>query len=109
MFQTCEEKSNVKCKPKIWDIAYAQNKLGDELCEALLAIHAMLGCDTTSRVHKVGKAVILNIFKSNVECRRLLKMLSSSQSRQDILAAGEVLLLMVTGGTAREKTLDELR
>ena len=59
LFATCEEKSNMKCTPKIWDIAYAQNKLGDELCEALLAIHAMLG--------------------------------------------------WVTGGTAREKTLDELR
>ena len=109
VFLTCEEKSNMKCKPKIWDIAYAQNKLGDELCEALLDIHAMLGCDTTSRVRTVGKVVILNKFKSNIECRRLLKMLSSSQSRQDILAAGEVLLLMVMGGTARQKMLDELR
>ena len=33
----------------------AVRKLGMELCENILFIHALLGCDTTSSVFGIGK------------------------------------------------------
>ena len=109
VYLTGEEKSNMKSKPKIWDMQYAKEKLGDDLCNSLLAVHALLGCDTTSRIHSVGKATAFQKFKANAEFRLLIKTLSSdSGTKADILAAGERLLLMLTGDV-REKTLDELR
>ena len=95
VYLTGEEKSNMKPKPKIWDIQYAKEKLGDDLCNSLLAVHALLGCDTTSRIHGVGKATAFRKFKTNDEFRLLIKTLSSdSGTKADILAAGERLLLM---------------
>ena len=109
VYLTGEEKSNMKSKPKIWDIQYAKEKLGDDLCNSLLAVHALLGCNTTSRIHGVSKATAFQKFKANAEFRSLIKTLSSdSGTKADILAAGERLLLMLTGGV-REKTLEELR
>ena len=68
----------MKHKPKIWDIEYAKNKLGDELCDALLVIHALLGCDATTRVCAIGKVTMLNKCNDNIDCRRLEKVLLSS-------------------------------
>ena len=109
MSLTCEEKSNVKHKLKIWDIEYVKNKLGDELCDSLLVKHALLGCGVTTKVYTVGKVTELKKSNDNMECRRLEKvLLSSGQSKQDILVAAEKLVFIVTGSNV-EKTLDELR
>ena len=35
----------MKYKPIIWDVEHAENRLGDKLCDALLAIHTFLGCN----------------------------------------------------------------
>ena len=108
LYLTGEEKSNMKSKPKIWDIQYAKEKLGDDLCNSLLAVHALLGCNTTSQIHSVSKSTVFQKFKANAEFRLLIKTLFSySGTKADILAAGERLLLMLTSGV-REKTLDEL-
>ena len=75
----------------------------------VLTIHALLGCDTTSRIHTVGKATAFYKVKKDADFRLLIKTLSSeSGTKADILTAGEKLLVVLVGD-AKEKTLDELR
>ena len=57
IYFTSEQKSNVKQKPKLWDIGYVRSKLGNEASKIILLVHALLGCDTTSRIFGVNKAV----------------------------------------------------
>ena len=40
---------------KVYDINRLKDILGHDLCSQLLFIHAMTGCDTTSRIFGVGK------------------------------------------------------
>ena len=40
-------------KNRIWDIKVTQNELGADICNNVLFIHAILGCDTTSRLYMV--------------------------------------------------------
>jgi len=40
---------------KVYNINHLQNIIGNEICSQLLFIHAMTGCDTTSRIFSVGK------------------------------------------------------
>ena len=60
VFFTSDEKS--KTSRKLWDDKYAKEVLGEESCNAILPIHALLGCDTTSRLFSIGKQVALQKF-----------------------------------------------
>ena len=42
-----EPKKNTK-KPRIWNIIATKQILGEDICNHILFIHALLGCDTTS-------------------------------------------------------------
>ena len=60
------------------------------------AMHALLDCDTTSRVCRTGKTIILNKFKENINFRRLVKtLLYSDQWKQYILAVKKKLRLIL--------------
>ena len=102
VYLTGEEKSNMKSKPKIWDIHYAKEKLSDKFCDRLLTVHVLLCCDTTSQIHGVGKVRVFGKFKVNVKLRLLIKTSSDNGTKADIWAAGERLHLMLTSGV-REK------
>ena len=47
------------------EYSQVQRALGGEVCECLLQIHAILGCDTTSRIHGIGKGASLKMFEKN--------------------------------------------
>ena len=42
-------------KNRIWDIKVNQSELGADICNKILFIQAILGCDTTSRLYCLGK------------------------------------------------------
>ena len=50
-----EVRSGTKKSPRCWNIKYVQRELGREVCNNMLFAHAILGCDTTSRVFSMGK------------------------------------------------------
>ena len=54
-----EKKRNAKTAPKVWDLKETKLKLGADLCDNLLFVHAILGCDTTSSVYSLGKGAAL--------------------------------------------------
>ena len=58
-----EPKANVRgtC---VWHMKRAKDQLGREVCTNLLFLHAITGCDTTSRLYGVGKATALKKFEN---------------------------------------------
>ena len=59
-----EPKKNMK-KPRIWNIKATEQMLGPDICKHILFIHALLGCDTTSRLYGIRKATSLTKFKAS--------------------------------------------
>ena len=109
IFFTSEQKSRSKGPTKLWDIKHVKSMLGQEVCDAILLIHALLGCDTTSRLYSIGKGVALQKFKRENSFRCLSKIFTSpSSTKEEIIAAGEKLLLLVYGQEG-DVTLDKLR
>ena len=65
LFFSPEPKKSLK-KPRIWNIKATKEGLGTDICNNILFLHVVLGCDTTSRLHGIGKgASSLKKFKSN--------------------------------------------
>ena len=58
-------KQNQKALPVCWDIRKLQDKLGKNVCLNMPFVHAVTGCDTTSRLFGVGKSTDLKRLKNN--------------------------------------------
>ena len=50
-------------RPSCGIIKHTKSKLGSTVCGAILVVHALLKCDTTSRLFSIGKGVALQKFK----------------------------------------------
>ena len=74
-----ESKQAVARNIRVWDITKTNIVLGEEICRLLPALHAMTGCDTTSRLFGIGKGAALkkvDIFKQFQEtCQYFLDYL----------------------------------
>ena len=64
LFMQCSTRGTMK-KNRIWDIKVTQSELGADICNNILFIHAILGCDTTSRLYGLGKGLSLKRFTSS--------------------------------------------
>ena len=60
-----ESKQAVARKIRVWDITKTKIVLGEEICRLLPALHAMTGCDTTSRLFGIGKGAALKMLISS--------------------------------------------
>ena len=63
LFMTSTPKANASTPPKVWNITEVQNVLKPSLCKILPIIHAISGCDTTSRIDGIGKGTALKKVK----------------------------------------------
>ena len=52
---------------KIWDIKEIKAALGPETCANILFVHAILGCDTTSGMHGIGKGLALRTIMKDAQ------------------------------------------
>lgn len=92
----------------IWEISKAKEAIGSSICEALLVIHVICGCDTTSRVHSLGAQTVLQKFIKNKVVQQLINLLSTPElEKRTVLEAGGKLLLLLLGGKT-EQNLDKL-
>ncbi len=108
LFFRPELKMNTK-KHRIWNIKATKEKLGPDICNNILFIHAFLGCDTTSRIYGIGKGASLGKFKTSSTFREQAKVFNSdSASMQGVVDAGEKALIIVYNGKLTD-TLDSLR
>ena len=92
-----EPKSNAR-KVRLWNIKKPKEKLGLSICSKLLFIHAITGCDTTSRLYGIGKASsLLKIYSSN-ELGKIADVFMTDQVNRDIIKAGENALVILYNG-----------
>ena len=85
-----------------------KEQLGDGVCHNLLFLHAILGCDTTSRVYGIGKVAALKKYANSLHFREQTKVFNSSSTVDDIVVAGENALVSLYRGKPGEK-LDGMR
>ncbi|CAH3019651.1 unnamed protein product, partial [Porites evermanni] len=94
---------------KLWDIKKTKTVLGRNVTSSILFVHALLGCDTTSRGHGIGKGIALKKAKINAQFRQLAGVFNrSDSSREDVIEAGEKALLSVFNAASTE-SLNSLR
>ena len=77
---------------RIWNIKCTQKKLGIDICRNILVLHAILGCDTTSRLFGLGKGMALKEMASDNNFARAIEVLDrfpNAVTKQDIIKAGE--------------------
>lgn len=104
-----EPKSTSTKLARVWDIKACKTKLGLQLCLDMLFVHAILGCDSTSRLYGIGKAAGLTKVKSNVEFQSVAKVFLQDNGIQDnVVKSGEKALVVLYGGDPK-KGLDSLR
>jgi glucosamine 6-phosphate synthetase-like amidotransferase/phosphosugar isomerase protein len=84
-------------------------KLGQDMRNNILFIHAILGCDTTSRLLRIGKGTSLKKFCESHHFRDQAKVFNNtSASKKEVIEAGEKALVCLYNGKSGE-TLDSLR
>ena len=94
---------------KTWCIKQSKQFLGPDVCDTILFIHAILGCDVTSRLFGLGKGLAVKRIKSDFQFCQQAKVLNQiGQEKEDIIVAGERALVSLYGG-AKEERLDVLR
>ncbi|WAR03769.1 hypothetical protein MAR_010327 [Mya arenaria] len=100
-----EPKKSTK-NPRVWNIKVLKQQLGPSLCTHMLFMHAILGCDTTSRLYGIGKgAAIKKIITSNVFRLEATVFGTSSASTADVVAAGENALVCLYNGKPGPQSL----
>ena len=73
--------------------------LDTAISDSILALHAILGCDTTSRLFSIGKDKALQIFNADTEFRKLFKIFyDANAEKRDIIRNGEKILIRIYGG-----------
>ena len=108
LFFIPEPKSN-SFRRRIWNIKKMQEQLGREVCDNILFVHAFLGCDTTSRIHGIGKGKLFKMFETSSELKQNANTFqSTSTSQREIATAGENTLVLLYNGKPGQR-LDDLR
>lgn len=104
------EPRKMSLKPtRCWDIKTARSLLGPPLCDHLIFLHAISGCDTTSRLYGVGKqAVLTKSRKDNFLLQLASVFMDQTSSREEIIKAGETAVVCLYNGNPNE-SVDMLR
>ena len=94
---------------RVWNIKSVREKLGCNVCEAILFIHAVGGCDTTSRLYGIGKGTPLKKYASSKVFQDSSKVFNRADvSVEQIAEAGERALVVIYGGKITDN-LNSLR
>ena len=104
-----EPKLNSK-KCRIWDIRKTRDVLKETTCENILFAHAISGCDTTSRLHGVGKHLVLKKLLNDSEFQKHAEtfLCDADIQTNQIIAAGERAIVSLYNGQKND-SLDKLR
>ena len=92
---------------RIWNIVEAKENIGPNICNALLSIHSISGCDTTSRIHFVSKSLMFNkCLKDNELLEKMIRF--SNAGGKDEVVKIRLNILLKLFNTKHEKSLNEL-
>ena len=98
-----EPKTNT-AKHRVWDLRKAKTVLGVKVIQVILFVHAIPGCDTTSRLHGLGKASALKMVTKNEQFLRLAHLFcgDAETSKEAIVKAGEDVLVYLYNGSEQD-------
>ena len=82
----------------IWHMKKVKEQLGKEVCRNLFFLHAITGCDTTSRLYGVGKAAVLKKFENILSFKEQANVFSCHSAVSNVVTAGEKALVSLFGG-----------
>ena len=99
LFLKPEPKKNTK-NSRVWNIRAVKQHLGPDICCQILFLHAILGCDTTSQPHGIGKGNSLKKFRDFCNYAEVFN--SPSATAEEISAAGEQVLVIIYNGKPGE-------
>jgi len=102
-----EPKSNAR-NVRLWNIRKSKEKLGSSIFSKLLFIHAITGCDTTSRLYGIGKATSLLKIRRNELSKIADVFMKDGVHKDGIIKAGENALVILYNGDIGEE-LNALR
>ena len=94
-----------------YDIKLLKERLSDEMCRHILFAHAITGCDTTSRIHRIGKPTVMKLLSTDLIFRRVSEKFLNSENRfnkNTIATAGETAVKMLYGESG-DCNIDKLR
>ena len=75
---------------KIWCIRQSKRLLCADVCDHILFIHAILGCDVISRLFGLGKGLAVKRTNSDFQlCQQAMVFNQIGQAKEDIIVAGE--------------------
>jgi len=97
-----------KARYPVWNILLLREKLGEQVCHLLPFIHALCGCDTTSRLFGIGKGTALKKAQTDELFVKQAEVFCSVQNSEAIREAGEKALVHLYGGRVCD-TLNVLR
>ena len=92
-----EPKANAR-GARVWHMKKVKELLGKEVWRNLLFLHAITGCDTTSRLYGVGKATALKKFENVLHFKEQANVFSCHSAVSDVVSAGEKALVSLFGG-----------
>ena len=108
IFLCPDPKQNATRRSKVWDMQLCQQALGSDVCESILFIHAILGCDTTSSLYEIGKGLSLKAFMHKEQFKQQEITFSNElSSKEQIVTAGEIALPILYYG--KDDDLDQMR
>ena len=103
LFFKPEPKKDAK-KVRVWNIKALKDILGPQTSKHLLFLHAVLGCDTTSRLYGVGKSVSLKKFLKNDDLKKVADVFhNENSSEEEVAEAGEHALVSFLQWQPRRK------
>lgn len=95
--------TGTKDKRRILDIKTMSLKLGEEMTEALMGVHAFSGCDTVSSFAGKGKKTHYELIKQNKDCRTAMQMLGTSfECSDELMARVQQYTCLLYGGTGHD-------
>ena len=97
-------------KLRVWDLRKTKTGIGVKVIQVIFFVHAILGCDTTSRLHGLGKASALKMVTKNEQFLRLTHLFcgDAETSKEAIVRAGEDVLVYLYNGSEQDD-LNSLR
>ncbi|KAK3103736.1 hypothetical protein FSP39_021463 [Pinctada imbricata] len=92
------QSSGSNSSQKKWNVDETAKSIGEDMCRVLPVMHAITGCDTTSRPFGVGKGKAFKEFRSKPELRQLACVFLERSSKEDIVKSGEEIICQLFKG-----------
>ena len=94
-----EPRQSTKKAPRCWNIAQLKGILGAKVCDNMLFVHALLGCDTTFPIYGLGKGVALQLIRTDKTFQEKAKVFRDANKKKEvIIAAGEKAIVLAHKG-----------